>query len=160
MANALDKRWRVVLQLQQGLQRFTPGSLEAETYEHAISLAIKSQNPEQNLKFFRYDLIRNAKFSLKRTKARQRRLWQKAALVTPAWTEDALPHIAAELESQLRPILSKSGEHLNQCFTDMLSGESIASTAITCGVSQRTANRLRQRVRQIVRTYLDAQEVA
>jgi len=160
MANALDKRWLVVLELQQSLQQLNPGSLEAEIIEHAITLAIKSRNPEQNLKFFRYDLIRNARFSLKRTKARQRRLWQKVSLATPAWVEDTAPYVSLKLESQLRLMLSKSGNYLNQCFTDMLDGKSIASTAIACGVSQRTANRLRQKVRQIVQAYLDAQEVA
>ncbi|EKQ68022.1 hypothetical protein OsccyDRAFT_3528 [Leptolyngbyaceae cyanobacterium JSC-12] len=160
MCNPLDKRWCVVLELQQSLQHLTPGSLEAEVAEHAISLAINSRNSEQNLKFFRYDLIRNARFSLKRTKARQHRLWQKVASATPAWAEDTTPYASSELESQLRLMLSKSGKQLNQCFTDMLDGKSVASTAKAYGISHRTAIRLRQKVRQIVQAYLDAQEVA
>lgn len=136
-----------------------PSSLEAESIEHAISLAINSRSQEQNLKFLRYDLIRNARFSLKRTKARQHRLWQKAALFTPAWTDDADRYSALDLESQLQSLLSKSGKHLHQCFNDMLNDESIATTALACGISQRTANRLRQKVRQIVQSYLDNQGV-
>ena len=159
MTKALNQRWLIVLELQKRLQNLNPGSPEAEIVEHAISLAIESRSQEQNVKFFRYDLIRNARFSLKRTKARQHRLWQKAALMTPAWAEDTNPYIALELESQLRSVLSKSGQHLNQCFNDMLNGKSIATTALACGVSQRTANRLRQKVRQIVQAYLDTQRI-
>jgi hypothetical protein len=110
------------------------------------------------LKFFRYDLIRNARFSLRRTKARQLRLQQKVALATPTWFEDAVPYISVEYRLQL--MLSKEGKHLTQCFTDMLDDKTIANTAATCGVSQRTANRLRQKVRQIVQNYLDDRESA
>jgi hypothetical protein len=159
MTKVLDKRWITILELQQRLQTLTPGSSEAEIIEYAISLAINSQSKEQNLKFFRYDLIRNARFSLRRAKVRQTRLWQKAALLTSTWIEDAEPCIALEIEEQLRTVLSSSGKNLNQCFNNMLNGESVAATALACGVSQRTANRLRQKVRQIVQTYLDTQEI-
>ncbi len=160
MTKVLDKRWLTVLELQQRLQTLTPGSLEAESIEHAISLAINSQSQEQNLKFFRYDLIRNARYSLGRAKARQIRLWQKAALLTPSWIEDAEPCVALEIEEQLRAVVSASGKNLSQCFDDLLNGKSAADTASACGVSQRTANRLRQKVRQIVQAHLDKQEIA
>lgn len=159
MTKALNQRWLIVLELQKRLQDLNPGSPEAEIVEHAISLAIESQSQEQNAKFFGYDLIRNARFSLRRTKARQHRLWQKAALFTQAWAEDTNPYIALELESQLRSELSKSGKHLNQYFNDLLNGKSIAATALACGVSQRTANRRRQQVRQIVKAYLGTQGI-
>jgi hypothetical protein len=80
-------------------------------------------------------------------------------LLTSTWIEDAEPCIALEIEEQLRTVLSSSGKNLNQCFNNMLNGESVAATALACGVSQRTANRLRQKVRQIVQTYLDTQEI-
>ncbi|MBW4647530.1 MAG: hypothetical protein KME06_02345 [Kastovskya adunca ATA6-11-RM4] len=160
MAKVLDKRWRTVLELQQRLQMLTPGSSEAEIIEYAISLAINSQSQEQNLKFFRYDLIRNARFCLGRAKVRQTRLWQKAASFTPTWTEDAEPCVALEIEEQLRAVVYASGKNLSQCFHDLLNGRSLADTASACGISQRTANRLRQKVRQIVQTYLETQDIA
>jgi hypothetical protein len=157
MTKVLDKRWLTVLELQQRLQTLTPGSSEAEIIEHAISLAVNSRSQEQNLKFFRYDLIRNARFSLRRAKVRQTRLWQKAALLTPIWIEDAELCVALEIEEQLRAVVSASGKNLSQSFNDMLNGKSVDATALACGISQRTANRLRQKVRQIVRIYLDTE---
>jgi DNA-directed RNA polymerase specialized sigma24 family protein len=155
----LDKRWHTILELQQHLQTLNPGSYEAEIVEYAISLAVRrTQSQEQNLKFFRYDLIRNARFSFWRTKTRQNRLCQEVALLSSPWTEDTDLYTASELEAELRSLVSTSGKNLGQCFNNMLNGESVAATALACGVSQRSANRLRQKVRQIVRTYLDTQE--
>jgi hypothetical protein len=160
MAEVLDKRWRTVLTLQQRLQKLNPGSQEAEIIEHAISLAIDSHNQEQNLTFFRYDLIRNAKFSIRRTKARQSQLWQKVLLDTPHLIEDINSYSAMELEATLRGVVTTAGKNLEQCFHDMLNDKDVAATALSCGVSQRTANRLRQKIRQIVRVYLIAHEIA
>ena len=159
MTEVLDKRWLTVLELQQRLQTLNPGSHEAEIIEHAISLTVNSQSQEQNVKFFRYDLIRNARFSLQRTQVRQRWLRQKVALLTPDWAEDTEPHVALELEAQLRSVVSVSGKNLSQCLDDMLNGENVAATSLACGVSQRTANRLRQKVRQIVQTHINTQGV-
>lgn len=160
MTKVLNKRWVTVLELQQRLQTLTPGSAEAEIIEYAISLAVNSRSQEQNLKFFYYDLIRNARFSLRRAKARQIRLWQKAVLLTPTWIEDAEPCFGLEIEEELRTVVSASGKNLSQCFDDLVNSKSVADTASACSVSQRTANRMRQRVRQIVQAHLDQQEIA
>jgi len=160
MNQSLNIRWRAVLWMQQRLQSLRPGSDEAHIIEHAISIAINSKSQKQNSKCFRYDIVRNARFSFRRTKARQHRLWQKTALLTPAWTEDAEAYTYSDLEAELRTVVAKSGKKLSRCFDDMINGESVSATARACGVSQRTANRLRQKVRQIVQTYLDSQETA
>lgn len=160
MTDVLDKRWLTVLKLQRQLQTMTPGCEQAENIEHAISLAVNSQRNEQNEKFFRYDLIRNAKFSRRRSQIRQNRLWKKISLLTLAWSEDAEPHGLFDLEAALRSMKSISDKNLSQCLNDMLQGKGASETAATCGISQRTAHRLRQKVRQLVQAYLTEQEVA
>jgi len=160
MQKNLNSLWRAVREMQQRLQDLNPGSSEADITEHAISLAIDSQCQAKNWKFFYYDRIKNARFSLRRTKARQSRAYLKAALNFPAYSKDAESYAALELEEQLRVVVSASGKNLSQCFDDMLNGKSVAATALACGVSQRTANRLRQKVREIVQTYLNAQDAA
>ncbi|MBW4559705.1 MAG: hypothetical protein KME32_00880 [Mojavia pulchra JT2-VF2] len=160
MTRALNTRWRAVLEMQQRLKTLNPGSPEAEILEHAVSLAINSKSQEENLKFFRYDIIRNAKFSIQRTKIRQRRLCRKVALLTPTWNEEVKLYASSDLEAQLSMVIAASGKNMSKCFEDMINGKSVAATALACGVSQRTANRLRQKVRQIVQIYLDSQEPA
>lgn len=160
MTISLNTRWRAVLEMQQRLKTLSPGSPEAEIIEHAVSLAISSKSQEENLQFFRYDIIRNAKFSIQRTKVRQHRLCKKVALLTPTQNEEAKIYTSLELEAQLRMVIAASGKNMSKCFELMINGESVAATALACGVSQRTANRLRQKVRQIVQAYLDSQENA
>ncbi|OUL19231.1 hypothetical protein BV372_33590 [Nostoc sp. T09] len=146
--------------MQQRLRTLNPGSPEAEILEHAVSLAINSKSQEENFKFFRYDIIRNARFSIQRTKVRQHRLCRKVALFTPTWNEEARSYSSLDLEAQLSMVIAAFGKNMSKCFEDMINGKSVAATALACGVSQRTANRLRQKVRQIVQTYLDSQENA
>lgn len=157
MTTVLNTRWCAVLEMQQRLKMLNPGSPEAEIVEHAVSLAINSKSQEENLKFFRYDIIRNARFSLQRTKVRQRQLCNKVALLTPACFEEGEFCASSDLEAQLRAVIAASGKNMSQCFDDMINNESVAATALVCGVSQRTANRLRQKVRQIVKIYLNCQ---
>ncbi|WP_375511546.1 hypothetical protein [uncultured Nostoc sp.] len=160
MTRALNTRWCAVLEMQQRLKMLNPGSLEAEIVEHAVSLAINSKSQEENLKFFRYDIIRNARFSLQRTKIRQRQLCKRVALLTPGRVEEAEFCASCDLEAQLRAVIAASGKNMSQCFDDMINDKSVAATALACGVSQRTANRLRQKVRQIVKIYLNSQGFA
>lgn len=160
MKESLDRRWCIVLDLQERLQKLQPGSEAANIMERAIFLAINSVSQEHNYKFFRYDIVRNARFSYLRTKARQRRLWKKAALLIDAWTEDSDWYAQLDLEAELRQVVAQSGDSLAKCFDGMVNGESIAVTALACGVSRRSVDRLRQKVRQIVQSYLDDQEAA
>ena len=158
MAYLLDSRWSIVVELQQSLYHLQPGSEAADIIEHAISLAIQSTSQEINHKFFHHDIIRNARFSLLRTKARQRQLLKKAALLTEIGTEDSGLYTSSNLKAELREVVAQSGENLARCFDGMVNGESVAATALACGVSRRTVDRLRYRVRQVVQSYLNAQE--
>ena len=83
MKRALNTRWCAVIEMQQRLKMLNPGSPEAEIVEHAVLLAINSKSQEENLKFFRYDIIRNARFSLQRTKVRQR----ASAIAVLSWVK-------------------------------------------------------------------------
>ena len=141
------------------MYRLKPGSEAADIIDHAISLAIKSTSQELNHKFFYHDIIRNARFSLLRTKTRQRQQLKKAALVTERWTEDSGLYTSSNLKAELREVVAQSGENLVRCFDGMVNGESVAATALACGVSRRTVDRLRYRVRQVVQSYLNAHEV-
>ncbi|MEH1812711.1 MAG: hypothetical protein V7K26_29630 [Nostoc sp.] len=163
MTRVLNTRWYAVLEMQQRLKMLNPGSPEAEIVEHAVSLAINSKSQEENLKFFRYDIIRNARFSLQRTKVRQRKLCKKVALLTPACFKEpteAQDFASFDLEAKLRAVIAASGKNMSQCFDDMINDKGVAATALACGVSQRTANRLRQKVRQVVKIYLNSQGFA
>lgn len=103
--------------------------------------------------------MRNARFSFLRTKSRQRQLLKKATLIADRWTENHEIAVLSVLETDLREVIAKSGQNLAICFDAMVNGESVAATALSCGVSPRTINRLRHRVRQIVNSYLITQEV-
>jgi hypothetical protein len=62
------------------------------------------------------------------------------------------------LETELRENIAQFGENLAICFDAMINGESVSATALACGVSRRTVDRLRYKVRQIVQSYLNAQK--
>ena len=72
-------------------------------------------------------------------------------MLTPASVEEAEFCASSDFEAQLRAVIAVSGKNMSQCFDDIINDKSIVATALACGVSQRTANRLRQKVRQIVK---------
>ncbi len=84
---------------------------------------------------------------------------KKAALLTEIWTEDSELYTSSNLKAELRAVVAQSGENLVRCFDGMVNGESVAATALAYGVSRRTVDRLRYRVRQVVQSYLYAQEI-
>lgn len=160
MKKQLDTRWRVVLELQQRLEKLKPGSDEANILEHAISLAINSTSQEPNHKFFRHDILRNARFIYWRSKTRQLELMQKVTHTTSTWTQGCEMNAGLELEEKLREVITKSGKGLMRYFEGMINGESVDVTAVACGVSRRTVDRRRRKVRQIVQSFLDESEKA
>lgn len=160
-----DVRWTVAGKLYSRLQTLPPGTREAEVTEHAISLALNSGRQSKNATFFFYDVLRNARHSTGRTQVRHSVLFNNLAAHS-AQALDSVDYktpealcIADEIEDKIRDAAARSGPHTVHCFDGMLAGESVTETARRCGISTRSVERARQRIREIARPLFFSQEV-
>ncbi len=160
-----DIRWDVVGKLYSRLQRLIPGTQEAEAIDHAITLALNPERQAQNVSFLVYDVLRNARYSRRRTQKRCGDFSKKLnayATQTAAHLNCKTPEaicIAQEIEAKIRETLAQSDSHMMRCFEGMLVGESISETAIACWISRRSVDRARQKIRTISRPFFFEQEV-
>lgn len=160
-----DIRWDVVGKLYSRLQRLTPGTQEAEAIDHAITLALNLERQAHNVSFLVYDVLRNARYSRRRTQKRCGDLSKKLnayATQIAAHLNCATPKaicIAQEIEAKIRETLAQGDSHMMRCFEGMLLGESISETATACGISRRSVDRARQKIRTISRPFFFEQEV-
>jgi DNA-directed RNA polymerase specialized sigma24 family protein len=160
-----DIRWDVVGKLYSRLQRLTPGTQEAEAIDHAITLALNPERQAQNVSFLVYDVLRNARYSRRRTQKRCGELSKKLnvyATQTAAHLNCKTPEaicIAQEIEVKIRETLAQRDSHIMRCFEGMLLGESISETATACGISRRSVDRARQKIRTISRPFFFEEEV-
>jgi hypothetical protein len=160
-----DIRWDVVEKLYSRLQRLTPGTQEAEAIDHAITLALNPERQAQNVSFLVYDVLRNARYSRRRTQKRCGELSKKLnvyATQTAAHLNCKTPEaicIAQEIEVKIRETLAQRDSHIMRCFEGMLLGESISETATACGISRRSVDRARQKIRTISRPFFFEEEV-
>jgi hypothetical protein len=161
---ATDIQWDVVGKLYSRLQRLTPGTQEAEAIDHAITLALNPERQAQNVSFLVYDVLRNARYSRQRTQKRCGDLSKKLnayATQTAAHINCKTPEaicIAQEIEAEIRQTLAQGDSHMMRCFEGMLVGESISETATACGISRRSVDRARQKIRAISRPFFFEQE--
>lgn len=157
-----DVRWDVLQDLYSRLQKLTPGTKEAEIAEHAISLALNPRRQSKDATFFLYDVLDNAKHSILRTQTRRNALLKKftaysAHVVHNYETPEAIC-IAQEIEAKIREAAGKLGPNIVRCLDGMLVGESVSQTAAACGISRRSVDRARQKIREILRPMLSGQE--
>lgn len=155
LSSSNDIRWIVVEKIYSRLQRLAPGSKEAEIIEHALSLALSIERQPINDSFFFHDILRNARHSIHRTQTRHIALMNKLTKDSARAAKNAeykTPEancIAREIETQLRRAAALEGLHAVRCLDGMLRGESIAETAAACGISPRSVNRARHKIRKI-----------
>ena len=120
-----DIRWDVVGKLYSRLQRLTPGTQEAEAIDHAITLALNPERQAQNVSFLVYDVLRNARYSRRRTQKRCGELSKKLnvyATQTAAHLNCKTPEaicIAQEIEVKIRETLAQRDSHIMRCFEGM-----------------------------------------
>ncbi|MDZ7966592.1 MAG: hypothetical protein RM368_16705 [Nostoc sp. DedSLP03] len=161
--SSCDVRWDVLKVLYSRLQRLTPGTKEAEITEHALSLALNYKRQSKNVKFFLYkDVLNNAKYSILRTQARRSALYQKLTAysvygVGNYETPEAIC-IAYELEFSIRKAVKQLDPKILRCLDGMLVDESIAETAVACGISRRSVERARHKIREISQSILFEQK--
>ncbi|MBD2005422.1 MULTISPECIES: hypothetical protein [Cyanophyceae] len=153
-------------QLYLRLQRLAPGTREYEITDRAISLALNSGRQSRSVEFLFHDVLRNAQHSILRTYAR-RVVFLKNFTAYSAQALDSINEktpeancIASEMEDKIREALAQDGSELINCFDGMLVGESIAETAARCGISRRSVDRARQKIREISRSFFFPQEEA
>ena len=147
-----DVRWVVVEKLYSRLQRVIPGTKESEIIEHAISLALNSGRQSRNASFLFHDVLRNARHSIRRTQSRRSNLFTAYSACVLNNIDYKTPEavcIAHEIEAQIQETAAQSGPEMVCCLNGMLAGESITETAARCGLSRRSVNRSRQRIREI-----------
>lgn len=155
LSSSNNVRWIVVEKLYSRLQRLAPGTKEAEITEHALSLALSIERQPINVSFFFHDVLRNARHSIHRTQTRHIALINKLTEDSARAAKNAdyeTPEancIAREMETRLWKVAALEGLHAVRCLEGMLRGESIAETAAACGISPRSVNRARHKIRKI-----------
>lgn len=158
-----DVRWDVLKVLYSRLQKLTPGTKEAEIAEHALSLALNSRRQFKHITLFVCkDVLDNAKYSILRTQTRHSALVKKLAAYSVRKEDNCeTPEafcIAQEIEAKIREAAAKLGPNMVCCLDGMLVGESISQTAAACGISRRSVDRARQKIREISRPIFSGQE--
>jgi hypothetical protein len=165
-------RYAVVQHLQEQLANARPGSHAYEVADRAITLAL---SPRRNPAVPEY-LERNVRRDARRILARSQR-----RVITDPMTPDTA--LGREIEAGLHPaavdrrhnpeqscsvsdlqtkLERRVGAHLGtrglRCLAGLLAGESPRETAAALGSAPRTVDRLRAKVREIARRFLQSQE--
>jgi hypothetical protein len=144
------------------LDRLQPGSEDAETVEHAISLALSERRWTKEKDLLRNDVLRNARHSVRRSRARYLKAIDEAGhlaaegvatgatlgLVEVETPEDIC--IANELEQTLQAEACRCGRHGPRVLQGLLDGETSQTIAASAGVSMSTVNRTVRHLRNVV----------
>jgi len=144
------------------VRRLREGSEPAETAEHAITLLLSGDRPEKDKALMVHDLLTNARFSVRRSRARRNAAIESAGhlaargiasgatrgpveIDTP---EDAV--CAKELLGCLHTEACRCGVHGPQILTGLLNGATTREMAEAAGVSPSTVARTVRTLRQAV----------
>lgn len=153
-------RWQVVEQLYSLLERLPEGSPDANIVEHAISLALNPQRIIQDIPWLLHDVLRNARFSVRRAEKRREALYQKVENVTirdQRTIDYATPEtifVNQECVELLYKSIALLSPHALRCLEGMIAQESIEETASACELSRRSVDRIRRQIRIVARTLL------
>jgi len=149
-----EEWWSAIAELQDEMAGAYPGSLQHDSADYAIDLALRCERPVRSRRFLAKNLLRDAGRTVLR---RMRRFRGQDAHTDLRYTTDRRSSepeaiaIARDLESWLRRHLS--GEpHAIPCFDAMLKGEPTAHTAERLGVPDHRIEYLRSRIRQLARS--------
>lgn len=132
---------------------------EAAIAEHAIEMALFGDRPLKDKDRLLDDVMRNARFSVRRSTARGLRATEEVGhlarrnMVTggsPGFFDDERPEdivMAHELEECLRDEACRCGKHGERVLAGLIIGESAHETAAAAGVSKATVDRAVRRLR-------------
>lgn len=144
------------------LDRLQPGSEDAETVEHAISLALSERRPAKAKDLLLNDVLRNARHSVRRSRARYLQAVDEtghlasegvATGATRGFIEVETPEdicIAKDLEQTLHAEACGCGRHGLRVLEGLLGGETSQMIATAAGVSVSTVNRTVRHLRNTV----------
>jgi hypothetical protein len=144
------------------LDRLQPGSEDAETVEHAISLALSERRPAKAKDLLLNDVLRNARHSVRRSRARYLQAVGEtghlaaegvATGATRGFVEFETPEdicIANDLEQTLHDEACRCGRHGVRVLEGLLDGETSEAIAAAAGVSISTVQRTLRRLRGTV----------
>lgn len=135
---------------------------DVEAIERAIDLAIERRDDGVPSEYLLGDVLRNGRFSARRSQARRRRLGQRYALdqarmVTGkrrlpgdpiAVDSPSAEAEAAELLAELEAVARACGPHGQVILRALVNGESISHAAAGAEVSRSTAHRAVRRLRE------------
>jgi len=134
---------------------------DVEAIERAIDLAIGRRHDPDPSEYLLADVLRNGRFSARRSQKRRRRLGQRYASAQPrmvtgrrrfpgdfvACDSPAASAEATELEAALTQEARASGAHGPTILAALRAGEPVSEAADEAGVSRATANRTVGRLR-------------
>jgi hypothetical protein len=144
------------------LERLQPGSEDADTVEHAISLALSERRPAKAKDLLLKDVLRNARHSVRRSRARFLHAVNETAHLaaegvatgaTLGFVEVETPEdicIANDLEQTLHAEACRCGRHGPRVLEGLLGGETSQTIAAAAGVSKSTVNRTVRHLRDTV----------
>jgi hypothetical protein len=138
---------------------------DVEGIERAIDLAIQRRHDPGPKEHLLRDVLRNGRFSARRSQARRRRLERRYASEQPQTTtgkrwvpgefvtsnSPAASAAARELHEELSREARACGLHGPTILSAILAGETVCGAATAAGVSRSTANRTVKRLRQRAR---------
>ena len=161
-------RYAVVTRLQDQLTRYQPGSRAYDLIDRAISLSLSRRRAAVSAGLLERNVRRDARRILARSRARlavedftpdsffgrQVEAGMFPALVETVATPEAFA-IAADLRRAIEArVVARLGLRGLRCLFGLIEEETPAETAQALGVSSRTVDRLRARVRDIVSAFM------
>ena len=144
------------------LDRLQPGSEDAETVEHALSLVLSERRWAKPKDLLLHDVVRNARHSVRRSRARYLQAVDEtgqfaaegvATGATRGFVEVETPEdicIANDLEQTLHAEACRCGHHGPRVLEGLLDGETSQTIAAAAGVSMSTVNRTVRHLRNTV----------
>jgi hypothetical protein len=139
--------------------------IEVEGLEKALDMAIARGPAGKPREEMLGDVVRNGRFSARRSRAREARLVQRYLQMEPRYetgrrrssgdfvSQDS-PSANAEAAYLLMAMRAEAvacGSHGQRVLASLIRGEGVAETASSAGVSRATVNRTVRRIRQAAR---------
>jgi hypothetical protein len=138
---------------------------EVEAVEKALDMAIERGAPTKRKEEALGDVLRNGRFSARRSRAREARLVQRFLRMEPRFVTGrrryqgdfvAPDSTVASVEARqlveiLRTEAAACGRHGPEVLSSLIAGESVAEAAASARVSRATANRTIKRIREATR---------
>jgi hypothetical protein len=160
--------FEVALECQAMARRAPSGSESEEAAEHAVTLALGEGRTEDDPARLRRDVIRNARHSLRRGRARRLRVVAEcgrlaqrgvATGMSRGFVETSTPEdqaIAREMLDCLQREARRCGAHGRSVLAGLLAGETVGGIATSAGVSTATVDRTIRRLRNSAADYRSA----